>query len=100
MTSKLDVRVTVELPNGKREHFGYAFPVHHLDGRTFAPLPRDLEIDPMALHEAMAQRDRRNRIAEVIGRTLAEAILEAAERNDPVRGYSRRELQRSEDNVE
>ena len=88
---KLDVRVTVELPTGKREQFGYAWPEHHLDGRTFAPLPQDREIDPMALHEAMAQRDRRNRIAAVIGRAIAEAILEAAERNDTVRGYARHE---------
>jgi hypothetical protein len=83
---KLDVRVTVDLPNGKREQFGYAMPMHHLDGRSFAPLPRDREIDPMALHEAMAQRERRQRIAEVIAAQLADAILTAAERQDPVRG--------------
>ncbi len=87
---KLDVRVTVELPNGKREVFGYAWPEHHLDGSTFAPLPRDRELEPWAWHEAAAQRDRRQRVAEVIAAQLADAILTAAERNDPVRGEVRR----------
>ena len=85
--NKLDVRITVELPTGKREQFGYAWPERHLDGSTFAPLPTDREIDPSALHEAMAQRDRRNRVAKIIGEQIADAILAAAEKNDTVRGY-------------
>lgn len=90
--NKLDVRITVELPNGKREQFGYAWPEHHLDGRTFAPLPRTREIEPWAMQEAMAQRDRRQRVAETIAAQIADAILTAAERQDTVRGYTRTEL--------
>lgn len=85
----LDVRVTIELPTGKREQFGYRWPEHHLDGRTFAPLPGTREIEPWAMQEAIAQRDRRQRIAKVIAAQLAEAILEACERNDTVRGYAK-----------
>ena len=85
--SRLDIRVTIELPTGKREQFGYAWPEHYLDGLTFAPLPRDRELDHWAMQEAMAQRDRRSRIAKAIAAQLAESILEAAERNDTVRGY-------------
>ena len=86
---KLDVRVTVELPNGKREQFGYAWPEHHLDGSTFAPLPTTREIEPWAMQEAMAQRDRRNRVAKTIAAQIADAILTAAEKNDTARGYAR-----------
>ena len=92
INNALEVRITVELPTGKREVFGYLWPAHHLDGRTFAPLPPTREIEPWAMQEAMAQRDRRNRIAEVIAHSIAEAILEAAERNDTVRGYKKSEV--------
>ena len=84
--NKIDVRVTVTLPNGKREIFGYALPEETFDP-TFRPLPRNREIDPMALHEAMAQRDRRDRKAELIGRSIADAILTAAEKSDTWKGY-------------
>lgn len=84
----LEIRISIELPTGKREQFGYSWPEHRLDGNTFAPLPPHRELDPMSFHESMMQRERRNRIAQNIGRELAEAILEAAERHDTVRGYS------------
>lgn len=86
----LDVRVTIMLPTGKREVFGYRWPEHYAEGLAFTPLPRDREIDPSSMMEAQAQRERRRRIADAISRQLADAILEWAEKNDPVRGYELR----------
>ncbi len=81
------VRVSVTLPNGKREVFGYNWPEHYAKGLAFTPLPRDREIDPFAMSEANAQRERRRRIADAISRQIADSILEWTEKNDSVRGY-------------
>ena len=90
MTDTIDVRVMITLPNGSEQVFGYRWAEHFVEGVVFAPLPVDREIDPMAMYEAQAQRDRRGRIADVIAQQLADAILEAAGNEDTVRGWKKR----------
>jgi hypothetical protein len=86
--SRADVRVTVTLPDGRRQQFGYAFPEETFD-RVFAPLPKMRELHPMDQMEAQQQRERRRRAADVIARSLADAILTAAEYGDTQNGYEK-----------
>ena len=91
MNNEVRISVSVFLPWAKNE-LRYNYAVSRLEAEeNMTPLPRDREL-PFAYwshEEARAKRERRNRLARVLGAMISNAILDACERQDTVSGYKK-----------
>ena len=93
MTHEDDVRIEVYvyLPWAKeRGPFRAGYMVDAATAhRALTPLPREREIDRLAMIEASEQRRRRRDVVGTVSRVLAETILQACEAEDTENGYRR-----------
>lgn len=87
--SDLKVKVSISLPWALDEKC-YAFTIsRQLAEDSLAPLPRDRELDPVALFEAGRQHDRRKKVIEDVANKVAFSLMNACELEDTTNGCRR-----------
>lgn len=93
MNSRLQINVTVTLPNGARHERAVSVSETAWQKKSFSPLPRNRELpfEYRAQQRAADQMIARETITNNLAKELATAIVKLIEREDPHNGFSSEE---------